>query len=250
MDCTLDLHQRAWYVATKEADYAGVEDRMWQEFPSSPQEAFSVSTEGCYYTAQLALARKQSRITTVPWMPGYPVNTFWDIGGNDETAIWCHQQIGVRHHFIAFHEASGQGFSYFVQWLQSKPWVYGRHYLPHDAAHKRQSSNGLKSPQQMIEDLGLRNTIIVPRIERVITGINQVRDKFAACWFDEKECKDGLNHLALYKKMWNETLGCWTEEPRHDVHSNGADAFRQWGQAYEERSETKTKRSRGSWRTS
>lgn len=33
MDCKIDPDQRAWYVATKQADFAGKEERMWQEYP-------------------------------------------------------------------------------------------------------------------------------------------------------------------------------------------------------------------------
>jgi len=43
---TLDLHQRAWYVATRDTDFAGKPEKMWQEYPSTPNEAFQVSTEG------------------------------------------------------------------------------------------------------------------------------------------------------------------------------------------------------------
>ena len=78
----LTIEQRAWYVATREADFSGSEEKMWQEYPSTPEEAFQQSTEGCYYTDQLTKARKENRIGNVPFVEGVPVNTFWDIGSD------------------------------------------------------------------------------------------------------------------------------------------------------------------------
>ncbi|RBJ77130.1 hypothetical protein C3L29_031240, partial [Pseudomonas sp. MWU12-2534b] len=33
-------------------------------------------------------------------------------------------------------------------------------------------------------------------------------------------------------KEWDERAGTWRDYPKHDAHSNGADALRQWGQAH------------------
>ena len=115
----LTIEQRAWYVATREADFSGSEEKMWQEYPSTPEEAFQQSTEGCYYTEQLTKARKDGRIATVPLVEGVPVNTFWDIGSSDGTAIWFHQRIGQENRFIRFCEAWGEPYSYFVRYIQS-----------------------------------------------------------------------------------------------------------------------------------
>ena len=102
------------------------------------QQKEQQSTEGCYYTDQLTKARKENRISTVPHVEGVPVNTFWDIGSSDGTAIWFHQRIGQENRFIRFCEAWGEPYSYFVRYMQSLGYVWGKHYLPHDATHKRQ----------------------------------------------------------------------------------------------------------------
>lgn len=222
--------QRAWYVNMRDSTYSSNPERMWQEYPSTPEEAFQQSTEGCYYTQQLALARKQGRICRVPYNAYYPVNTFWDIGANDETAIWFHQKVGPANHFIHFYEASGEPFSHFVRYMQELGYVWGRHYLPHDAAHKRQGKDENKTAEEILHELGLRNTEIVLRTPEVIVGINQTRDAFSTCYFDEVGCKEGVIHLELYRKKWDARGACWMDHPMHNVHSNGADAFRQFGQ--------------------
>lgn len=234
MGCELDDEQRAWWCVTRDAEFSGQPDKMWQEYPSTPQEAFQNSTEGCYYTVQLTAARKQGRITSVPYRPGYPVNTFWDIGHGDGTAIWFHQRIGQYDNFIKFVEAWGEPYSYFVSEMQKTGWVWGRHFLPHDGNHVRQGMNESLSPAAMLEQLGLRNIEIVPRVSEIAHGIQATRDAFSSCWFDEAGCKDGLVHLENYRKAWSNTAGRFTDQPRHDIHSEAADAFRQFGQGFAE----------------
>lgn len=245
--------QRAWYVATREADFSNSPERMWQEYPSTPQEAFQRSTEGCYYVNEMATARKTGRITQVPWEKANPVNTFWDIGLNDEMAIWFHQRIGTQDRFIRYYENSGETFNHYVAEMQKHGYVWGRHYLPHDGDTQRLGMEKNWTPRQMLEELGLRNIEIVPRIDRVQTGIQMTRDAFSSAWFDETDCADGLKHLDMYRKEWDAQRGVWKDEPRHDKASNGADAFRQYGQIRGEMSvaaSSAVKRSKPrSWRT-
>ena len=228
---SLSMRKRAWYVTKRRTDFSGDQQMMKQEYPSTPEEAFEQSTEGCYYTNQITAARQQSRICTVPWVENVPVNTYWDIGNSDGTAIWFHQKIGMEHRFIRFYEAWGEPYSHFVQRMQDFGYIWGRHYLPHDAEHARQGTHANQSPKQMLEDLGLRNVEVVPRVFDVNHGIQQTRDAFPQCWFDATNCSEGLIHLEMYRKEWNDRLGTWKDTPRHDVHSEGADSFRQFGQA-------------------
>lgn len=246
----LDPEQKAWYVATRDSDFSGREERMWQEFPSTFDESFQASQEGAYYANELAVARKQGRITNVPTVSA-PVNTFWDVGQGDQTAIWFHQQVGLEDRFIRYYEAAGESLGHYVKYLQDTGYVWGKHFLPHDAAHKRLSESN-KSIEEMLQDLGLRDTEIVPRIQDIGVGIQQTRDAFSSCWFDKTGCADGLTHLENYRKDWDSRLGTWKPTPRHDIASDCADSFRQFGQAksaglFNTRSRS-TRRAKPNWR--
>lgn len=231
----IDADQRAWYVNYRDTTYPGNPERMWQEYPSSLKEAFQRSTEGTYYPTQLAVARRDGRICRVPFAQGIPVNTFWDIGARDGTGIWFHQQVGLEDRFLRYEEGWGEPYSYFADIIQKTGWVYGTHFLPHDAQHKRQQGNRIASPIEMLEELMPGHRFeIVPRVDRVIDGIQLARNSFSSCWFDEEGCKEGLVHLASYRKEWDQRLAAWKDEPRHDEHSESADAFRQWAQAKSE----------------
>ena len=248
MKTTLDEQQRNWYVATRESEFSGDPEKMWQEYPSTPDEAFKVSTEGTYYAVQLAAARKGGRIGFFPHADGIPVNTFWDIGASDGTAIWLHQRIGGENRFIRFIEGWSEPYSHFISELQKLQCVWGTHYLPHDAEHKRQQGTQVLSPLDELKKFSIGGQwVTVPRVLELQHGIQLVRSVFGQCTFDEAGCKDGLNHLALYKKKWNQQTGTWGNEPNKATgHSEAADALRQFAQGYAPRGDGVIKKD--SWR--
>lgn len=244
----IDIEQRNWYIATRDTDFSGRPERMWQEYPSTFEESFQVSTEGTYYREQIAAVRRDGRLTRVPYLPGIPVNTFWDIGNSDGTAIWFHQKVGMQDHFIHFIEGWGEPYAHFVKEMQKLGYVWGRHYLPHDGAHVRQGENENLSPQQMLEKLGLRHIEIVPAVAELQHGISATRDAFATCWFDEEGCKEGFIHLEMYKKKWNEQQQCYSDHPLKNIHTEAADAFRQFAQGYQPATGSTWKRKKASWK--
>lgn len=251
--CTLDSEQRNWYIATRDSDFSGDPEKMWQEYPSTSKEAFQQSTEGTYYAVQLAAARKDGRIGLFPHVASIPVNTFWDIGSGDGTAIWFHQRIGAENRFIKFIEGWGEPYSFFIRQMQALGYVWGSHHLPHDGDHKRQQGDKVASPIEELTkfEIGGKWTI-VPRVDDVNHGIQKTREVFGQCTFDESGCKEGIAHVSQYKKEWNARLGCWSDNPRHDIHSEAADALRQFAQGYRAKSVIETqsrRRETPDWRT-
>ena len=231
----VDLAQRSWYIATRDNDFQGSSELMWQEYPSTPQEAFKKSKEGCWYTEQFIKVRREMRICSLPIRTDVPVNTFWDIGNSDGTAIWFHQKVGMQDLFIDFEEGWGEPYEYFVKTMQAKGYLWGKHYLPHDGAHERQGQSANLSPQKMLQNLGLKDVVIVPRVSELLHGINKTRDALMNdVWFDLDRCKKGLQHLENYTRKFNAHAQTYTSEPvKSDGHSEASDAFRQFAQMRE-----------------
>lgn len=234
MDVAISMPQRAWYVLMLENDFSGDTEKMWQEMPSTPGECWAKSTEGTYLTPQLDRARREGRITSVPHVEGLPVHTFWDIGSGDGTGIWCMQQVGLSSRFIRYIEDWGQSYSHYVNELRKTGWVFGDHYLPHDASHIRQLATTIGAPIDMLRKLAPDWRFrIVPRVHDFQAGIEILRQKMPEAWFDEENCKEGLEHLSLYKKKYNMRLGTFIDQPeKHDGHSEAPDALRQWAQGF------------------
>ena len=233
MDCKIDDEQRAWYVATITADFAGREERMWQEYPSTPAEAFQVSTEGNYYVKDMAALRKRGGICSVPALD-MPVNTFWDIGNSDGCALWFHQEMRGEDRFIGYYEAHGEDLRHYVAALQRCGHVWGTMYLPHDAAHKRLSDYN-RSTVQMLQDLmpGIK-FMVVPVISDLMTGIYHTRKHLKTAWFDAAGCEDGIRRLDGYRKRYSTADARFIDSPdKSNGCSEGADALRQWAQAKE-----------------
>jgi hypothetical protein len=93
--------------------------------------------------------------------------------------------------------------------------------------------------------------IVVPRTDDIVHGINMTRAKFPSCTFDEGGTAKGIKHLGAYRKEWDENANTWKLHPRHDEHSEAADAFRQYGQGFEPRALIRPAKSQKprNWRT-
>lgn len=234
MDASISMAQRAWYVLKLENDFSGDLQKMWQEMPSTPAECWSRSTEGTYLTPQLDRARREGRITKVPYREGLPVHTFWDIGAGDGSGIWLMQQVGMASHFIRYIEGWGLGYAHYVSELRKTGYLFGTHHLPHDAAHVRQLVSSIGAPIAMLQDLAPDWSFsIVPRAHDFQAAIEVLRSRFPEAWFDEEGCKEGLVHLSLYKKKFNTRLGAFIDQPeKQDGHSEAPDALRQWAQGF------------------
>ena len=105
------------------------EEHIQQEFYCS----FNRGVEGSYYGRLIEKARDEKRICNVQYETRSPVHTAWDIGFGDSTSITFWQEIGGEVRIIDFYENHGEGIAHYAKMLQNKPYVYGTHYMPHDA---------------------------------------------------------------------------------------------------------------------
>lgn len=236
MHVKLDLWQRAFYVSVRENDFAGDAEKMWREYPSTPYECWQLSTEGTWYAQQLVAARVSGRIGIVPHIARIRVNTFWDIGSGDGTAIWLHQYVGAQQRMIGFIEGWGEGYDFYVQKLRATGYVFGGMFLPHDANQERQMAYKVGRPLDMLHELAPDwNFHVVPRVQTLSHGIAMTKMMFPQLWFDEKGCADGIKHLQQYKKKWITNQAVWsTEEHDHNSpHTEAADALRQLAQGFD-----------------
>jgi hypothetical protein len=211
--------QEAWYVKK----LATQRDEMKREYPATVEEAFEASIEGAYLAEQMARVRRDGRICRVP-IERAPVDTFWDLGVNDDMVIWFRQKIGPEHRFIDYYSNSGEGLEHYASVLQERGYIYGRHYLPHDGQHRRLSYKA-KTVEQMLNEIGIKPTTVVPRIPSEKSGIEAMRGYLAKCWFDESRCAEGVRCLDNYRKEWDDDRGVWKDRPRHDWASHGYKAL-------------------------
>jgi hypothetical protein len=195
------------------------EELIQQEYYCS----FNRGVEGSYYGKIIENARNEGRICSVPYETRSPVHTAWDIGFGDSTSIVFWQEIGGEIRLIDFYENNGEGIAHYVKHLQSKSYVYGTHYLPHDAGSGSIQTG--RTVQDIAYDIGLKTTIL-ERENDIGVGIEGVRSLLSIAFIDEKKCSHLLKCLENYHKKYNEKTQAYSETPMHDWCSHAADSVR------------------------
>ena len=194
-------------------------DEFAQEFECS----FEASVKGSIYGELIAAARESGRVTTVPYDPALPVDTDWDLGVGDATAIWFSQSLRTGEiRLIDYYEATGEGLPHYLSVLQRKGYTYGQHWAPHDI-QVREFTSG-RSRFETAAGLGVHFRI-VPQ-GALEDGIHAARMILPRCWFDAEHARAGLEALQHYRWDYNARIQEFKATPLHDWASHGADAFR------------------------
>jgi len=231
----LTPEQKAWYWLK----YCSQKDDMWQEYPSTPDEAFKSSVLGAYYNKEMLTLRGLGLIDTDCYDPDLPVYTSWDIGTSDSTAVWFFQvnkfdsKVPVR--FIDYYENSGEGFVHYARILKQKGYSelnptgykYHKHFAPHDFNNKEYFT-GVTTYQK-----ALKFGIPFELVQRVsfASGIDCAREclvnteKGTYAVFDKK-CREGVLKLERYKKKFDNKHQIYLDEHEHDDACHCADSFR------------------------
>lgn len=202
--------------AVDEDDY----NHIWLGFCKS-------NLKGAIYENELRAVDRESRITRVPYDATRPVQTFWDLGYGDYTAIWFAQVYAYEYRFIDFIQCNQRPLAWYLQQLQAKGYVYGMNWLPWDARPKSFGTG--KSIEELVKEAGFKVSVC-PQLA-VTDGINAARTLFGQCVFDSERCADGLQALRRYRygesaQMDSEGKPLPTRQPLHDENSHAADAFR------------------------
>ena len=222
---TLTLDQRAWW----QEHFDEMQEDMYREYPSHPDEAFAASLEGAYFANQLAKLEKQGRVTSVPYQPALEVECWWDLGINDKTVIIFVQRTKAGAiNIIDCYASSDKTLADYANILRNKAtdhgYRYSRHVMPHDIKQRDISADG-RDRKAIAESVGIRPITVAPKLD-VNTGIDSARNLLKTCYFDEDKTDELFSALSKYRKEWNDKLGVWSDRPRHDDASHYADAFR------------------------
>lgn len=223
--------QRKEYHALfgQEAGDALIEQEYWC--------SFNAAVLGSYWGKEINAAEREGRICKVDPIPGYPVNTAWDIGVDDPMAIWVYQVGPGWLNVIDYYEASGHGFEHYAKWLNDRNYTGGIDWVPHDARMREPSAPEIvwtdaqgkrhsraKTRIETLIELK-RKPVLVPD-HKPIDRINAARKTLPLAKFDAERCAKGLDCLREYRAEYDETNRVFKKTPLHNWASHGADA---WG---------------------
>lgn len=224
-----------WYVRLYRASETGYVDRdelraaqrdMSPERYSQEYEcSWSAGIIGAFYAQAIELAERQSRITKVFPEPSAKVETWWDLGIGDATAIWFVQRVGIEIRVIDFYESTGEPLSHYAGVIFDKKregkWILGDCIVPHDA--KQRSLDTGSTRIDTLKGLDLHPVVIAQH--RVEDRIEAVRKMLANTWFDAEKCAHGLKALRQYRSQYDEKNRVFSNRPLHDWASHASDAF-------------------------
>ena len=219
------------------------------DYASDPETAdhvwgggYQIATEGAYYAKLLHAAEQDERIAPVGYDRSLPVDTAWDLGIDDYTAIWFLQSDGRNVFVLDYFEAGNEGAEQIVRAAlpeldpdvraaaaqlidleRPEPFRYGCHYVPHDIKVREWGAGG-KQRALTLMGFGVK-PLHVGAATNPADRINAVRRLLPVCHFNNtSRVQLGLKRLRRYVRKWNDSMQSYTT-PRHDINSHGADAF-------------------------
>jgi len=201
------------------------EDLLQQEYYCS----FSLGVEGSFYAKYIDRIRINGQIGQVPWEPSFRVNSSWDIGVRDSTSIILYQCVGQVIRIVDCYENNKQGLEHYVEWLSSKPYLYGKHFAPFDIKVKEWGSGITR--WEKARQLGIEFHIADSFHDGskkigLMDGIEAARSIIPKCWIDEVKCDRLIKCLENYRQEYDSKNKVYKSQPLHNEFSHMADAFR------------------------
>lgn len=204
------------------------EEFIQQEYYCS----FDRGIEGSFYAKYVNVAIQEGRVDTIPYDPSLPVNTVWDLGYNNTVIIYFQIDRNKNVRLIDFDPQQNRSLQEWIRHVKSKPYVYGKHWAPHDV-NKHEDTTG-QTKFDFARQLGLQfemrevsnnMTSAIPRVS-VEAGIEQAMAAFNKISFDKTKCAYLIKALETYHRTWDDEKKRYSKEPYGDWSAHSADAFR------------------------
>jgi phage terminase large subunit len=188
---------------------------------------------GAIYFDEMATAEDSGRIGRFPMDPRLKVHRIWDMGWNDAMAVILAQRNGSAVTVVGYVTGNRRTTADYISEFRSaerfKGWNWGDDFLPHDGFAKNRQTG--KADADVLTGLGC-SVKQTPNMD-VEQGIRQARMLFPRVYIDREATKaepdSDLPGLVECLKRYRRRISAETGTaggPLHDVHSNGADAYR------------------------
>lgn len=236
-----DIHQVAlknesgnWYTVVYKVSQTGIippeeikgmkAEMSDEEYEQELECSFTAALIGAYYGKIINEIEEAGHLAKVDHDPALLVDTFWDLGVGDTTAIWFIQQYRQEIRVIDYLEMGGEGLPYYAKKLKEghrAKYNYRDHHWPFDGA-SRDLSTG-KERSTTMRELGVRVT--VAKRHSIEDRIDATRRMLPKCYFDREKCERGIQALKNYQRKWDAKNKIFLDKPLHDWSSHGSDAF-------------------------
>lgn len=233
-----DADAHGWFPDAENEKRLHCKQYQPDDYPNIWEGEPRTAVMGAIYPREVTAMISQGRARPLPYDPQFPVHTVWDLGWDDSTSIIMIQKpLPSVLHIINYLEDSQRRYSDYVGELDKLGYVWGTHYLPHDAVQKNMQTG--MSAQMALRKLGLKRIRIIPK-GSIDDGIRMVRMLFPRLYVDNSKYTVATGHLGGARLV--EALGRYRRKPPqtprdgsggavqgdivHDEFSHPADALR------------------------
>lgn len=221
--------QRNFWIAQRRE----LGEDIFQEYPATPEEAFTATRDGTFYN-KLYLTKVVQRGRVLPnlYDPNLSTDVFFDLGVDDYFVVGFIQYHAGAIRLVREYHNQGKNIAHYLDHVIAtgvpiRYWVF-----PHDINARElgygQGGSAVTRRQIVANHLataGVRATIIVGSKDSIADGIESTRLMLENFYVDPA-CEYSISCLQEYSKEYDEKLQVWRETPVHDVYSHGADMLR------------------------
>lgn len=207
---------------------------IFQEYPATPEEAFTASRDGTYY----ARAFNEHVVRGGKWRsdvydPNLPVDVYMDLGVDDYYVVMFTQWYKGEWRIIDEYWNNGMALEHYLDHVKDSRYDVRAIRFPHDIEVRElgnKNANGTaKTRKDIAREYKRRNGMkwrldTLPRTG-IDHGIECVRSIIPHLVVDTR-CTYIKECMLNYTKKFDDKLQVWLTAPVHDEFSHGADAVR------------------------
>lgn len=208
-----------------------------QEYPGTPDEAFTASQDGTYWARQFQeKVVRRGYVQHGVYDPNLPVNVYIDIGVEDYGVLVFSQWYQGMHRIVGEYFNQGYDMAHYMDEAMSRGWDIRVMVFPHDVSVREyaggNTGEGAKSrtrldiAREKARNEGWEDLIIeVADKDSIANGIEAVRRLIDNLVVDAS-CEYLIQCFKRYSKEWDAKLLAWKKTEVHDEWSHGAACLR------------------------
>jgi hypothetical protein len=229
---TLTKEQKNFWVIQRRE----LEGDIYQEYPATPEEAFTAARDGTFYARKFneLVVRRRGLVKDL-YDPNLDTDVYFDLGVDDYTVLAYVQWYRGKYRIVEEYFDNGYDLEYYIDVIIAKKWPIRELVFPHDIKARQIAGNrgyggAARSGFDVINDyIKSKNFKVRTRATpkpSIVEGIEAVRRIIPNLMIDPA-CTYLISCLQNYSKQWDDKLQIWSNTPRHDEYSHGADTIRQ-----------------------
>ncbi len=233
-----DHHKKAqstpgWYHMLLRASESGIIPQEELDMMKSQMDAsdylqeyecsFDAALKGAIYGYEMEAAEREGRVKPYELDPNLPLDVITDLGFTDDTVLIFFQ---IQRGGILIHEVLSENeheWAYYLDEMDSRE--VRDVYLPHDAKAKNLQT-GTSIVEQTLKR-GYRPQIVPDH--KLRDGIASTRRILPYCHWNQPLCSGAIEAMKSYRRVWDDKMLCYRDNPVHDWSSHVADAHRYLG---------------------